>query len=83
MPRQVMKFLTCFSQIQKRNIQLFVGNCLPQFIVRFSTVLFFVQASREIAEQQRKARQEAENKRIEQIMSKVPCSMKILRVQND
>ena len=34
-------------------------------------ICFLRQASREIAEQQRKAREEAENKRIEQIMSKV------------
>ena len=43
----------------------------PWYKSVFISVFLFRKASREIAEQQRKAREEAENKRIEKIMSKV------------
>lgn len=43
----------------------------PWYKSVFISVFLFRKASREIAEQQRKAREEAVNKRIEQIMSKV------------
>ena len=43
----------------------------PWYKSVFISVFLFRKASREIAEQQRKAREEAENKRIEQIKSKV------------
>ena len=43
----------------------------PWYKSVFISVFLFRKASREIAEQQRKAREEAKNKRIEQIMSKV------------